>query len=94
MEDYEKKWKKKLKVNMNEQPTVICQGCKNEYWKPLVKIKVISPLLTGFSLKTYAMQQYFECTRCGSVISIETPGEAGIEIKPYDLRKNNGFREK
>jgi len=82
-----KPYKRTLKVNLNEQDTVICKGCHNQFWKPLVKIKVVSPILIGSTLKTYAMQQYFECTRCGSVINIES--QDGIEIKPYDERAAN-----
>jgi len=86
--------KKTIRVNLNKQPTIICKACKNKYWKPLVKIKVVSPLLSGFGLRTYAMQQYFECINCGSVISIESLDDKGIEIEPYDERVNNGERYK
>ncbi len=76
-----------IRVNMNEQPVLICSACKNRYFRPIVKIRSISPVLFGSSTKTYAMEQFFECTKCQAVISYANKKEFGFELVSEPVKK-------
>ncbi|GAI89424.1 unnamed protein product [marine sediment metagenome] len=70
-----------IKVNMNDHPVLICDACKNRYFRPIFKIRAVSPLLFGSTTKTYAMEQFFECTKCQAVICYIHKKEFGFIVE-------------
>lgn len=66
---------------MNDQPVLICTACKNRYFKQVFKIRAISPVLFGSTTKTYAMEQFFECTKCQAIICYAKNNEFGFKLE-------------
>ncbi|MBA7535814.1 hypothetical protein ES705_28072 [subsurface metagenome] len=70
-----------IKVKMSDQPVLICSACKNRYFRPVFKIRAISPLLFGSTTKTYAMEQFFECAKCQAIICYAHKKEFGFDVE-------------
>jgi len=77
-----------IKVNLNEQPVLICSACKNRYFRPVFKIRSVSPLLFGSTIRTYAMEQFFECTKCQAIICYANKKEFGFELENEPVKKS------
>jgi hypothetical protein len=61
----------KPKVNLKEQPTVICEspGCGSKYFKEVTLIKKVSKILTGSGEDTLVPFPTYMCNKCGHVNS-------------------------
>ena len=57
----------KPKIDLREQPTVVCENCSHEYFKEVVILKKVSRLLTGSSEDTLVPFPTYMCNSCGHV---------------------------
>jgi uncharacterized Zn finger protein len=57
----------KPKIDLREQPTIICENCQGEYFKEVVILKKVSRLLTGSSEDTLVPFPTYICNSCGHV---------------------------
>jgi len=57
----------KPKIDLREQPTIICENCQGEYFKEVVVLKKVSRLLTGSSDDTIVPFPTYMCNSCGHV---------------------------
>ena len=55
------------KINLKEQPTVVCESCGKKYFKEVVLIKKVSKILTGSSEDTLVPFPTYMCESCGYV---------------------------
>jgi len=59
----------KPKINLKEQPTIVCEECGNIYFKEVVLIKKVSKIMTGSSDDTLVPFPTYMCEKCGHVNS-------------------------
>jgi len=57
----------KPKINLKEQPTVVCENCQKKYFKEVVLVKKVSKILTGSSEDTLVPFPTYMCESCGHV---------------------------
>ena len=57
----------KPKINLKEQPTVVCESCGNIYFKEVTLIKKVSKIMTGSSDDTLVPFPTYMCEKCGHV---------------------------
>jgi len=57
----------KPKIDLREQPTIICENCQGEYFKEVVILKKVSRLLTGASDDSIVPFPTYKCDVCGHV---------------------------
>ena len=57
----------KPKINLKEQPTVVCEKCENAYFKEVVLIKKVSKILTGNMEDVIVPFPTYMCNSCGYV---------------------------
>jgi len=57
----------KPKIDLKQQPTVVCDKCGSKYFKEIVLIKKVSKLLTGSSEDTIIPFPTYRCDDCGNV---------------------------
>ena len=57
----------KPKIDLKQQPTVVCENCESKYFKEVVLIKKVSKLLTGSSEDTLVPFPTYMCESCGHV---------------------------
>jgi uncharacterized Zn finger protein len=55
------------KIDLRQQPTVICEGCGGHYFKEVVILKKVSKLITGSSEDTLVPFPTYMCNSCGHV---------------------------
>ena len=55
------------KINLKEQPTVVCESCGSEYFKEVTMLKKVSRLLTGGTDDTLVPFPTYMCNSCGHV---------------------------
>ena len=56
-----------MKIDLREQPTVSCEGCKSEYFVEVTMIKKVSKLYTGSAEDTIVPFPTYVCNKCGFV---------------------------
>jgi uncharacterized Zn finger protein len=56
-----------MKIDLREQPTLICEKCQSEYFEEVVMIKKVSKLYTGSSEDTIVPFPTYRCADCGHV---------------------------
>ena len=57
----------KPKIDLKQQPTVVCEKCESKYFKEVVIIKKVSKLMTGSSEDTLVPFPTYMCNNCGHV---------------------------
>lgn len=55
------------KIDLRQQPTVICENCGSQYFKEVVILKKVSKLITGSSEDTLVPFPTYMCNSCGNV---------------------------
>jgi uncharacterized Zn finger protein len=55
------------KINLREQPTIVCESCGSMYFKEIVLIKKVSKLYTGSLEDTLVPFPTYRCDDCGHV---------------------------
>ena len=55
------------KIDLKEQPTVVCEKCSSMYFKEVTMIKKVAKLLTGSSEDTIVPFPTYMCNECGHV---------------------------
>lgn len=55
------------KIDLREQPTVVCESCGSIYFKEIVLIKKVSKLYTGSFEDTLVPFPTYRCDDCGHV---------------------------
>ena len=54
------------KIDLRQQPTVICENCGSQYFKEVVILKKVSKLITGSSEDTLVPFPTYMCNSCGN----------------------------
>lgn len=57
----------KPKIDLRQQPTVECEGCKSIFFKEVVILKKVSKILTGGSEDTIVPFPTYSCSECGHI---------------------------
>ena len=57
------------KIDLREQPTIVCESCGSMYFKEIVLIKKVSKLYTGSLEDTLVPFPTYRCDDCGHVNS-------------------------
>jgi uncharacterized Zn finger protein len=57
----------KPKIDLKQQPTVVCEKCSSMYFKEVTMIKKVPKLLTGSSEDTIVPFPTYMCNECGHV---------------------------
>lgn len=55
------------RIDLKEQPTLVCEECGSKYFKEVVMIKKVSKLLTGSMEDTVVPFPTYRCDDCGHV---------------------------
>ena len=55
------------KIDLKQQPTVVCESCGSMYFKEVVMIKRVSKLFTGALEDTLVPFPTYRCDDCGHV---------------------------
>ena len=57
----------KPKINLKDQPTIVCEICKLTYFKEVTILKKVPKLLTGSHEDTIVPFPTYMCNSCGFV---------------------------
>ena len=57
----------KPRIDLKQQPTIICEDCGGKYFKEVVLLKKVPKLLTGSSEDTIVPFPTYMCNACGFV---------------------------
>jgi uncharacterized Zn finger protein len=57
----------KPRIDLRQQPTVVCERCGNTFFKEVVILKKVSKILTGASEDTLVPFPTYKCDECGHV---------------------------
>jgi hypothetical protein len=57
----------KPKIDLKQQPTVVCEKCESKFFKEVVLIKKVSKLMTGSNEDTLVPFPSYMCNNCGHV---------------------------
>jgi len=55
------------KIDLRQQPTVLCENCGSHYFKEVVILKKVSKLITGSPEDTLVPFPTYMCNGCGHV---------------------------
>jgi uncharacterized Zn finger protein len=55
------------KIDLKEQPSVVCEKCESMFFEEVTMIKKVSRLLTGSSQDTIVPFPTYRCADCGHV---------------------------
>ena len=55
------------KIDLKQQPTLVCEECDSIYFKEVTMIKKVNKLLTGSSEDTIVPFPTYRCDDCGHV---------------------------
>ena len=55
------------KINLREQPTILCEECGSKFFKEVSMLKKVPKLLTGSSEDTIVPFPTYMCNDCGHV---------------------------
>lgn len=55
------------KIDLKQQPTVVCEKCESKFFKEVTLIKKVSKILTGSSEDTIVPFPTYMCNECGHV---------------------------
>ena len=58
---------KEKKINLKEQPTIVCNECGYHFFREVVLVKKVSKELTDTSEDTIVPFPTYCCDKCGSV---------------------------
>jgi predicted nucleic acid-binding Zn ribbon protein len=56
-----------IKLDLREQPSVVCEECGSEFFREVTMIKKVSKLYTGSSQDTIVPFPTYCCDKCGHV---------------------------
>lgn len=56
-----------MKINLREQPTVVCEKCNGEFFREVTMIKKVPKLMTGSAQDTIVPFPTYRCDDCGYV---------------------------
>ncbi len=57
----------KPKIDLKQQPTIVCEDCGSKFFKEVTMIKKVSKLLTGSREDTIVPFPTYMCNSCGFV---------------------------
>lgn len=69
------------KIDLREQPTILCERCGSCYFKESLVLKKVSKLLTGSAEDTLVPFPVYRCDDCGHVNETFNPFEEKLESK-------------
>ncbi|MFN9957622.1 MAG: hypothetical protein ACK55I_31335, partial [bacterium] len=69
----------KPKIDLREQPTIVCENCQSMFFKEVVIIKRVSKLLTGSPKDTDVPFPTYMCEKCGHVNNEFNPFAIEVE---------------
>jgi len=55
------------RIDLKDQPTLVCEVCDSKYFKEVVLVKKVSKLLTGSMEDTIVPFPTYRCDDCGHV---------------------------
>jgi uncharacterized Zn finger protein len=55
------------KIDLKEQPTIVCEKCESLFFEEVTMIKKVSRLFTGSSQDTIVPFPTYRCADCGHV---------------------------
>ena len=55
------------KINLREQPTILCEECGSKFFKEVTMLKKVPKLLTGSSEDSIVPFPTYMCNECGHV---------------------------
>jgi len=55
------------RINLKEQPTIVCGDCGGLFFKEVTMLKKVSKILTGGSEDTIVPFPTYMCNKCGHV---------------------------
>ena len=55
------------KIDLRQQPTIICEECKSKFFKEVTMLKKVPKLLTGSHEDTIVPCPTYMCNECGHV---------------------------
>jgi uncharacterized Zn finger protein len=55
------------RIDLKDQPTLVCEVCDSKYFKEVVMVKKVSKLLTGSMEDTIVPFPTYRCDDCGHV---------------------------
>jgi len=55
------------KIDLRQQPTIICEECKSKFFKEVTMLKKVPKLLTGSAEDTIVPFPTYMCNDCGHV---------------------------
>lgn len=56
-----------VKIDLREQPSVVCTECSSEFFREVTMIKKVSKFITGSSQDTIVPFPTYCCDKCGHV---------------------------
>ena len=56
-----------MKINLKEQPSVVCEECRSDLFREVTMIKKVSKLYTGSSQDTIVPFPTYCCDKCGHI---------------------------
>jgi len=56
-----------MKINLKEQPSVVCEKCGSDLFREVTMIKKVSKLYTGSSQDTIVPFPTYCCDKCGHI---------------------------
>jgi len=56
-----------MKINLKEQPSVVCEECGSDLFREVTMIKKVSKLYTGSSQDTIVPFPTYCCDKCGHI---------------------------
>jgi len=69
------------KIDLREQPTILCERCGSSYFKESLILKKVSKILTGSMEDTLVPFPVYRCDDCGHVNETFNPFEQTEKIK-------------
>ena len=55
------------KIDLKQQPTVVCEECSSKFFKEVTMIKKVPKLLTGSSEDTIVPFPTYDCVKCNHI---------------------------
>jgi DNA-directed RNA polymerase subunit RPC12/RpoP len=55
------------KIDLKQQPTVVCEECSSKFFKEVTMIKKVPKLLTGSSEDTIVPFPTYACVKCNHI---------------------------
>ena len=58
-----------MNVNVNDTENILCPESKNQYIKPIFRVKKISAIISPTGEETIIPIQVLSCTKCDHIVS-------------------------